>query len=284
MNLMVDMGPISPLDSLIFSESNQSTTSGRTKDSSIDKDKEDDRASKEKLVNSLKDNELKLSPKYALKIPSSSNFPVLITDQMDDIFSKKDNEEVLIDNLDWKPISSSHQTQLYKLFDEYVIKRTIISINNEKAPGPDGFTLLFYKKHWQNLKGDLLNVFHDFHKKGIINNNVNNTYIALVSKKDKCILSSNYIPISLTTSLYKIMAKALSNRLKVTLVDTIAENQMVFIKERKITDAILIANEAIDWWKQKKTKGFVLKLDTVTKLGGSYMISTYPTNEQKPQT
>ncbi|KAA0063695.1 reverse transcriptase [Cucumis melo var. makuwa] len=36
---------------------------------------------------------------------------------------------------------------------------------------------------------------------------------------------------------------------------------MAFIKGRQITDAILIANEAINTWKQRKTKGFVLKLD-----------------------
>ncbi|TYK04226.1 LINE-1 retrotransposable element ORF2 protein [Cucumis melo var. makuwa] len=57
------------------------------------------------------------------------------------------------------------------------------------------------------------------------------------------------------------MAKALANRLKTTLPDTVAENQMTFIKGRQISNAILIANEAIDTWKQRKTKGFVLKLD-----------------------
>ncbi|KAA0026124.1 LINE-1 retrotransposable element ORF2 protein [Cucumis melo var. makuwa] len=117
------------------------------------------------------------------------------------------------------------------------------------------------KKHWNNLKGDLLNVFKDFHKKGIVNNNINNTYIALINKKDKCNMPSDYRPISLTTSLYKIMAKALGNKLKTNLPDTVAENQMAFIKGRQITDAILITNEAIDTWKQRKTKGFVLKLD-----------------------
>ncbi|KAA0049980.1 LINE-1 retrotransposable element ORF2 protein [Cucumis melo var. makuwa] len=137
------------------------------------------------------------------------------------LFSKEDYEEILIDNLNWKPISCFHQTELCKPFDEKEIKSTIMSISNEKAPGPD----------------------------------------ALISKKDKCSMPSDYRPISLTTSLYKIMAKALENRLKTTLPDTVAENQMAFIKGRQITDAILIANEAIDTWKKRKTKGFVLKLD-----------------------
>ncbi|KAA0037454.1 LINE-1 retrotransposable element ORF2 protein [Cucumis melo var. makuwa] len=54
-----------------------------------------------------------------------------------DIFSKKHKEEFLIDNLDWKPISSLHHSHLCKPFEEPEIKKTIISISNEKAPGPD---------------------------------------------------------------------------------------------------------------------------------------------------
>lgn len=170
---------------------------------------------------------------------------------------------MLIDNLDWQPISSSQHPQLCKPFDDHEIKKTIRFINNEKALGLDGFTMLLYKKCRDFLKGDLMKVFQDFHSKGIVNNNVNNTYIALVNKKEKCVHTLDYRPLRLTASLYKIMAKALANRLKDTLPATIAENQMAFIKGRQITDAILIANEAIDWWKQrkKKSKGFVLLLD-----------------------
>lgn len=42
---------------------------------------------------------------------------------------------------------------------------------------------------------------------------------------------------------------------------TISENHMAFVMGRKINDVILMANEAVDFWKCKKTKGFVIKLD-----------------------
>ncbi|KAA0025507.1 LINE-1 retrotransposable element ORF2 protein [Cucumis melo var. makuwa] len=53
----------------------------------------------------------------------------------------------------------------------------------------------------------------------------------------------------------------MATRLKTTLKETIAENQMDFVEGRQIIDAILIANEAICYWRVKKTKEFVLKLD-----------------------
>ena len=37
---------------------------------------------------------------------------------------------------------------------------------------------------------------------------------------------------------------------------------MVFVNGRQITDVILIANKAIGFWKAKKIKGLVFKLDT----------------------
>lgn len=35
---------------------------------------------------------------------------------------------------------------------------------------------------------------------------------------------------------------------------------MAFVRGRQTTDAILIANEVVDFWKVKKTKGFIIKL------------------------
>ena len=39
------------------------------------------------------------------------------------------------------------------------------------------------------------------------------------------------------------------------------EYQMAFVKSRQITNASLIANEAVDHWRNKKSKGFVIKLN-----------------------
>lgn len=187
----------------------------------------------------------------------------------------EDHETFWISNLDWKPLNNMHESQLCKPFEIDEVSNIIVSMSNGKAPGPDDFPTLFYKKCWHILKEDLMAVMLDFQNNCMINN-VRNTFIALIGKKECCSYPSDYRPISLTTSLYKIIAKSLqigSKRpsqiwwLKTKWLSSkegkllMHKNQMAFIKGRQITHAILIANEAIDFWRSKKTKGFILKLD-----------------------
>ena len=111
------------------------------------------------------------------------------------------------------------------------------------------------------LKKDIMDFFNGFHLKGVINKNVNNTFISLITKKKDYSSPTDFRPISLTTSLYKVLAKTLANRLKKILPITIAKNQFAFVNNRKITGAILSANEVVDYWKMSKSKGFVVKID-----------------------
>lgn len=106
------------------------------------------------------------------------------------------------------------------------------SFNNNKASDPYGFTMMFLKKIWHLLKNDILSVCSKFQYKAIINKNVNNTFITLIAKKACCLRPTNYKPISFTTSLYKIIAKTMAERLKCTLPDTISKSQLAFCERQ----------------------------------------------------
>ena len=49
-------------------------------------------------------------------------------------------------------------------------------------------------------------------------------------------IAYDFRPISLTTSLYKIIAKTLSSRLKVVLPNIVSENQMTFVNEKELCE------------------------------------------------
>lgn len=162
------------------------------------------------------------------------------------IYYKTVKSTILIDNLNWREIDNFYHHSLCAPFEEAEVKATIVSFNNNKVPSLDGFPMEFYKNSWAILKKEFMLFFKDFHTTGIINKVVNITHTALIAKKkDRC-SPTDFKPIS-RTSLYKILVKILSNRLKTTLPSTIFKNQLAFVKGRQITDAILTANEAVDY-------------------------------------
>ena len=108
---------------------------------------------------------------------------------------------------------------------------------------------------------DIMRVFQDFFRNRVINGNLNETYICLISKKLDARTVADFRPISLTTGLYKIIARVLLERLKKVLPFTITGQQTTFVEGRQILDASLMANDLIDEWERKKQKGVVIKLD-----------------------
>ena len=69
-----------------------------------------------------------------------------------------------------------------------------------------------------------MKVFQEFHSRGIVNQSTNATFIALVPKRSQTSKISDFRPISLVTSLYKIIAKVLSGRLCKVIHETISSS------------------------------------------------------------
>ena len=110
------------------------------------------------------------------------------------------------------------------------------------------------------MKDNILKVFLEFAKDGIIYNVTNKTYICLVLKKANSSKVKDFRPISLVTSLYKIISKVLLLRLKGVLADTIAETQGAFVAGRQILD-VLVANKIVEECKKVGRAGVGFKID-----------------------
>ncbi|XP_073066025.1 uncharacterized protein [Primulina eburnea] len=177
------------------------------------------------------------------------------------LYKKSEGDGSGIEGLDWMPLSRSEAAQLEVPFAEKEVKAAVMECDGTKAPGPDGFTLGFYQQNWETVKDDLIRVFDEFFQDGIVNAVTNETYICLIPKKNEARKVNDFRPISLTTSLYKILAKVLTNRLRKVMTITVSENQSAFIQGRQITDCCLIANEVVEEYRRKKKKRWVLKID-----------------------
>lgn len=112
------------------------------------------------------------------------------------------------------------------------VRSAIFERDGSKAPGPDGYSIGFFQHNLEVLKGDLMKAFEEFHRSGIINSATNETYRCFIPKTLISCRIGNFKPIILVTSLYKIIAKVLSVRLKSVLSDTILVEQGAFIVGR----------------------------------------------------
>lgn len=122
-------------------------------------------------------------------------------------------------------------------FTEAEIWSVISKMPNDKAPGPDGFTGLFYKKAWPIIKHDILNAFNAFWARDTRSLYLlNDAYMILLRKKEQPEEIRDYRPISLIHSFGKLITKCLAKRLVGVLDSLVRPNQTTFIRGRCIHD------------------------------------------------
>lgn len=178
-----------------------------------------------------------------------------------DLFSEKESWRPSWNCSELASISDQEKEWLERPFDEIEVTRVVKMVEGDKAPDPDGFNMCFFKRCWHIVKEDVLKTFEVFHREGEFVRSFNSTFIALMPKKKGAANIKEFRPISLLGSIYKLIAKVLTERMKLVINKLVSENQNAFLKGRQIADASLLANECIDYYWKRKLPGVVFKLD-----------------------
>lgn len=190
--------------------------------------------------------------------------PKLIHDHIDDFYKElyfesfPDRPKLL--NIDFS-IMDEERMGLERTITEEEVTSTLKAMEVNMAPGPDGYTVEFFKVYWDVVGPDFMAVVKHFETTGSLDWRINNTLVALVPKKDCVEEVKDFRPISLINKTYKIIAKTLSSRMKHVLPRLISTSQSSCIQGRQIIDSILMANECIDSNKRLKEPEWIFKLD-----------------------
>ena len=145
-----------------------------------------------------------------------------------------------LDGLTWSP---QHLDSLNRRITHEEIKNAIFSINDSKAPGPDGFLSLFFKKAWSIVGSDVVEAVESFFISGCMPREINCTIIALVPKVPNPESMHDYRPISCCNTIYKCILKIIATRIKQCLPEIISPSQYAFVQGRNIPDNVLITQD-----------------------------------------
>lgn len=111
-------------------------------------------------------------------------------------------------------ISEETNLRLIQIPDNQEIKKAVFAIHGDKAPGHDGFSANFFQSFWDIVGDEVCNDTRLFFTQVSINKRYNETHVGVIPKTKNPKKVMDYRPIALCSTLYKIIAKILCNRLK----------------------------------------------------------------------
>ncbi|KAH6786892.1 hypothetical protein C2S52_006444 [Perilla frutescens var. hirtella] len=123
------------------------------------------------------------------------------------------------------PILSSFNNKIRSL----ILSSDRLAIVNEKAPGPDGYTLVFFKATWDITGPTLCNAVKEFFRSGKLLKQINHTIITLIPKVQHNPSIADFRPIACCNVTYKLISKIISNKLTKIVPMIISHAQSAFI-------------------------------------------------------
>ena len=140
--------------------------------------------------------------------------------------------------------------------------KAVRNMKNGKSPGPDGFTVEFYKFFWTDICHFLLRSLNFSFYTGELSLTQKQGIISIIPKGQKPRqYLKNWRPISLLNVSYKILTSTLSNRLKLVLNKLIHENQKGFLSGRYIGENTRLVYDILNYTEQMNKPGLLLLID-----------------------
>ncbi|GKD26194.1 hypothetical protein Tco_1232408 [Tanacetum coccineum] len=112
---------------------------------------------------------------------------------------------------------------IHGMFDQE-IREAIFYMGDNKAPGPDGYSIAFFKEAWDIIEADVTKAIKEFFINGVLLKELNHTIIALILKVTNPMRINDYRPISCCNVLYKCISRIISNRMKESLTSLLMHN------------------------------------------------------------
>ncbi|CAM2098241.1 unnamed protein product [Caretta caretta] len=146
-----------------------------------------------------------------------------------------------------------------------------------KSPGMDGLTMEFYRMFWDVLGPDLVTVWAESLQSGVLPLSCRRAVLALLPKKGDLRDLQNWRPVSLLSTDYKIVAKAISLRLGSVMADVIYPDQTYTVPGRSIFDNLFLVRDLLELRRRDGLSFALLSLDqekAFDRVDHGYLLNT----------
>ncbi len=157
---------------------------------------------------------------------------------------RSDSDNVFIEGL--PQVSDDANGELCRALTLEELQKALQSMECGRAPGIDGLSADFYKSFWPEIGADLLAVINESLSSGRLPLSCRRAVLTLLPKKGDLSDIKNWRPVSLLCSDYKIVSKALANRLSKVLAEIIHSDQTYCVPGRQIFDNISFLRDFLD--------------------------------------
>ena len=150
------------------------------------------------------------------------------------------------------------------LDSELTLEELTVAVNqmaSGRAPGIDGLSTDFYQRFWNTLGPDLHSVLLECFRTGSLPVSCQRAVLSLLPKKGDLALLKNWRPVALLCTDYKVLSRALSNRLKDILGILVQTDQSYCVPDRKIMDNIFLIRDVIDVCRSQNVNFGIVALD-----------------------
>jgi len=135
------------------------------------------------------------------------------------------------------------------------IKTAVFDLNDDGPPGLDGYGGHFYQFFWDIIEHDVVMSVQHFFQTCSLLSNLNSNTIILIPKVKGATSMGDFWPIALANFQFKIITKILADRLASITSRIISPNQQGFIRDKHISDCVILASEAINVLDRKQFGG-----------------------------
>ncbi len=141
------------------------------------------------------------------------------------------------------------------------LDQSIDKCNVRSAPGIDGYSNMFIKQFWRYFRIPLHKYALCCYDKGLLTTNFRSASIKLIPKKGNSTQLKNWRPISLLSNMYKIISRAINNRLNLVVNRICSRAQKGFNNQRYTQECLINVIETIQHCHRNDVKGAVVAVD-----------------------